>query len=90
MLHSNKHLISIFPVLQSTASGFLMLVTSAMRAALYSKGDVVCLEGELGKCMYFVASGQTYAWVKKSMTLDRRTTEEKREERETTTCSSAS
>ena len=81
MLHSNKHLISIFPVLQSTASGFLMLVTSAMRAALYSKGDVVCLEGELGKCMYFVASGQTYAWVKKSMTLDRRTTEEKREEK---------
>jgi len=81
MLHSNKHLISIFPVLQSTASGFLMLVTSSMRASLYSKGDVVCLEGELGKCMYFVASGQTYAWVKKSMSLNRRTTEEKSEEK---------
>ena len=76
MLHSNQHLISTFPVLQSTTSGFLLLVTSAMRAAMYSKGDTICREGELGKCMYFVASGQTCAWVKKSLSSNKQTTEE--------------
>lgn len=72
MLHSNKHLISIFPLLQSQSSGFLLLVTSALRATLYSRGDIICLEGELGKCMYFVASGQTYAWVKQAPTVRKR------------------